>query len=86
MVEGLWLWVQFSLQSLNIYPRKWLKSCFYKITIDRISSYLAELILSDSHLYNTESTRNITTYFCRADASNYSFFSWLINEWNKHNS
>ena len=60
--------------------------CFYKIELDRIPRYLAELTLFDFHLYNAGNTRNITTYLCRADAFNYSFFLWLMNEWNKNNS
>ena len=59
---------------------------FYKIKIDRIPCYLAELNLFDSHSYNIGNTKNIRTYLCRADAPNYFFFLWLINEWNKHNS
>ena len=65
----------------------WLKKlrCFYKIKNNGIPSYLAELIPSESHLYNTRNTRNITTYSCRTDAFKYSFFPWTINEWNKLN-
>ena len=58
---------------------------FYKIKNNGIPSYLAELIPSEFHLYNTRNTRNITTYSCRTDAYNYSFFPWTINEWNKLN-
>ena len=68
-------------------PRRWLKKlcCFYKIKNNGIPSYLAELIPSEFHLYNTRNTRNITTYSCRTDAFKYSFFPWTINEWNKLN-
>ena len=59
--------------------------CFYNIKNNGIPSYLAELIPSESHLYNTRNTRNITTYSCRTDAFKYSFFPWTINEWNKLN-
>ena len=67
--------------------RRWLKKlcCFFKIKNSGIPSYLAELIPSESHLYNTQNTRNITTYSCRNDAFKYSFFPWTINEWNKIN-
>ena len=67
--------------------RWWLEKlcCFYKIKNNGIPSYLAELIPSESHLYNTRNTRNITTYSCRTDAFKYSFFPWTINEWNKLN-
>ena len=50
-----------------------------------IPSYLAELIPSESHLNNTQNTRNNTRYSCRTDAFKYSFFPWTINEWNKLN-
>ena len=59
--------------------------CFYKIKNNGIPSYLAELIPSEFHLYNTRNTRNITKYSCRTDAFKYSFFPWTINEWNKLN-
>ena len=67
--------------------RRWLKKfcCFYKIKNNRIPSYLPPLIPSESHLYNTWNSRNITTYSCRTDAFKYSFFPWTINEWNKLN-
>ena len=66
--------------------RRWLKKlcCFCKIKNNRTSSYLAELILSKSHLYNTRNTRNITFSF-RTDAFKYSFLPWTINECNKRN-
>ena len=55
--------------------RRWLKKfcCFYKIKNNRIPSYLPPLIPSESHLYNTWNSRNITTYSCRTDAFKYSF-------------
>ena len=66
--------------------RRWLKKlcCFHKTKNNRIPSYLAELIPSESDLCNTWNTRNIT-YSCRNDALNYSFFPWMINGWNKLN-
>ena len=67
--------------------RRWLKKfcCFYKIKSNGIPSYLAKLSPSESHLYNTQNGRNITTYSCRNDAFKYSFFPWTKNEWNKFN-
>ena len=47
--------------------------------------FIAELIPSESHLYNTRNTRNITTYSCSNYALRILFFSWTINEWNKLN-
>ena len=63
--------------------RRWLEKlcCFYKIKINGISYYLAELIPSEFCLYNTRNTRNIITYSCRTNAFKYSFFPWTINEW-----
>ena len=40
---------------------------------------------SESHLYNTQNKKNITTYSCRTDAFRNSFFLWTINKWNKLN-
>ena len=67
--------------------RRWLKKlcCFYKIKNNGIPSYLDKLIPSESYLYNTQNTRNITTYSCRTDHSSIFFFPWAINEWNKLN-
>ena len=58
--------------------------CSYKIKNNGIPSYLAKLMPSESHLYNTQNTRNIT-YSCRTDAFKYSPFPWTINKWNKLN-
>ena len=67
--------------------RRWLKKlcCFYKIKNNGIPSYLAKLITSESHLYNTRNTRNFTIHSCKTDSCKYFFFSWTINEWNKLN-
>ena len=58
--------------------RRWLKKlcCFYNIKNNWIPSYLAELIPSESHLYNTWNTRNITTCSCGTYAFKYSFLIW----------
>ena len=61
------------------------ESASHKVENNGIPSSLAELIPSESNLYNTQNTRNITTYSCRTDAFKYSFFPWMINEWNKLN-
>ena len=73
---------ELSLETLE--SRRWLKKlcCFYNIKNNGIPSYLAELIPSESHLYNNRNTRNIT-FSCRTDAFKCSFFQWTINEWNK---
>ena len=56
--------------------RKWLRRlcCFYKIQNNGSFFYIAELILSGSHLYNTQNTRNITAYSCRTDSLKFVFF------------
>ena len=59
--------------------------CFYEIKNNGILSYLAGLTPSESYLYNTRNTRNITALSCRIDAFKYCFFPWTINEWNKLN-
>ena len=67
--------------------RRWLKKlcCFYKIKNNGSPSYLAKLIPSESHFYNTRNTKNITTYSFRTDVFKYSFSPWTISEWNKLN-
>ena len=53
--------------------KRWLKkfNCFYKIKNIGTPSCLAELILSESHFYNTRNTRNITIFCSRSDAFKY---------------
>ena len=63
----------------------WKNCYFYKIKNNGIPSYLAELIPSEFHLYNTWNKRNITTFSCKTDTFKYSFFPRTINEWNKLN-
>ena len=59
--------------------------CFYEIKNNWIVSYLTGLTPSESYLYNTRNTGNITALSCRIDAFKYCFFPWTINEWNKLN-
>ena len=59
--------------------------CFYKIKNNEFSSYLAELIPSEYHLYNTRNTRNITKFSCNNYPFKYSLFPWTTNEWIKLN-
>ena len=79
------MYKELGLETLK--SRRWLKKlcCFYKITNNGIPFYLAELIPSEFHLYNTRNTRNITTYSCRTDAFKYSLFPRTINERGKLN-
>ena len=62
------LYKEFGLETLK--SRRWLRKlcCCYKIKNNGIPSYLAELIPSESHLYNARNTRNITIFSCRTDA------------------
>ena len=77
------LYKELGLQTLK--SRSWLKKlcCFYKIKNNEIPSYLAELIPSESHLNNSQNTRNTTLFSCSTYAFKYFFSPWTINEWNK---
>ena len=59
--------------------------CLYKIKNNEFPSYLAELIPSEYHLYNTRNTRNITIFSCKNNAFKYSLFPWTTHEWIKLN-
>ena len=82
-----WKKVYKELALKTLKSRKWLKKlcCFYQIKNNGFLCYLADLIPSESHLYNIRNTRNITTYSYKTDAFKYSFFPWTINDWNKVN-
>ena len=56
---------------------------FFKIKTTKIPKYLYELILTESHIYNTRNTEDVETYCCRTDLFKYSFFPYTIIEWNK---
>ena len=56
---------------------------FYKIKTTQIPKYLYELIPTDSHTYNTRNIENVETYYCRTDLFKYSFFPYMMVEWNK---
>ena len=73
--------------SKTLKSRRWFKKlcCFYKNKSNGIPLYSAELILSESHLHNTQNVRNITTDSFKTDALKYPFFRWTINEWKKLN-
>ena len=45
--------------------------------------YVHELLPTESHTYNTCKIENVETCYCRTDAFKYSFFPYVIVEWNK---
>ena len=54
---------------------------FFKIKTTQIPKYLYELILSESHIYSTQNSENVETYYCETDLFKYSFFHILqLNE------
>ena len=61
---------------------KWLRA-FYKFKTTHIPKYLHELLPTGSHIYNTCNIENVETYYCRTDLFKYSFFPYVIVEWNK---
>ena len=65
--------------------RRWFKRLFifYKIKIPQIPKYLNELLPTESLTYNTCNIENVETYYCRTDLFKYSFFPYVIVEWNK---
>ena len=65
--------------------RRWFRRLcvFFKIKTTKIPKYLYELILTESHIYNTRNNENVQTYYCRTDLFKYSFFPYTIVEWNK---
>ena len=52
--------------------RRWFRRLyvFYKIKTTQIPKYLYELLLTESHTYNTRNIENVETYYCRTDLSN----------------
>ena len=54
-----------------------------KQTLKKPTEVRVNLILVNTHSYNTRTCENITKYHCRTDAFKHSFFPWTIVEWNK---
>ena len=65
--------------------RRWFRRLcvFYKIKTTQIPKYLYELLPTESHTYNTHNIENVEAYYCRTDLFKYSFFPYVIVEWNK---
>ena len=65
--------------------RRWFrKLCnFSKIKTTGVPEYLFHLIPKTNHIiYNTRSSKNFATFYNRTDAYKYSFFPYIIAEWN----
>ena len=45
--------------------------------------YLFNLIIQSNHQYNTRTTVDIITFYCRTDIFKYSYFPAAIIEWKK---
>ena len=56
---------------------------FFEIKTTQIPKYLYELVPSESHIYSTRNSENVSTCYCRTDQFKYSFFPYSIIEWNK---
>ena len=56
---------------------------FYKIKTTQIPKYLYELLPTESRTYNNRNIENSETYYYRTDLFKYSFFPYVIVEWNK---
>ena len=57
-----------------------------KIRIFQLTEYLHSLIPNDHHHYNTGNPDFVETYYDRTDVFVYSFFSFMISEWNNFDS
>ena len=78
------LYNELGLESLKF--RHWFrKLClFFKIIKHGLPEYLFNLILKSNHKYNTWTTEDIRTFYCRTDVFKY-YFPATIMEWNKLN-
>ena len=54
---------------------------FYTIKKTSLPEYLFNIIPQSNHQYNTRSTEDITTFYCRIDIFKY-YFTSTIQEWN----
>ena len=63
--------------------RRWFRRLcvFYKIKITQIPKCLYELFPTESNNHNTRHIENVETYYCRTDLFKYSFFPYVIVEW-----
>ena len=71
---------ELGLESLEF--RWWFrKLClFYKIKKTGLPEYLFNMIPKSNHQYNTRSTEDVATFYCRTDVFKYSYFPHTIFE------
>ena len=76
------LYKELGIESLSFC--RWLRGLctFYKIKTQCMLKYLYKLIPLKNNMSGACSTHSVGTYFCRANAFKYSFFSYTIREWN----
>ena len=77
------LYVELGLKSLKARRLFRRLCCFHKFKYYGLPPYLFQLILHQSHFYNTHNSEDIPTYHCRTDSFDNSFFPCTICEWNK---
>ena len=65
--------------------RRWFRQlcAFCKMKTNQNPKYLYELLPTESHTYDIRNIENVETYYCRTDLFKYSFFLYVIVEWNK---
>ena len=56
---------------------------FFKIIKYGLPEYLFNLLPQSNHQYNTQTTEDIITFYCRTDIFKYSVFPATLMEWNK---
>ena len=76
------LYNELGLETLEL-RRLFRKLClFFKIKKTGLPEYLFNMIPQSNHQYNTWSIEDVTTFYCRTDVFNYSYFSHTILECN----
>ena len=77
------LYNKLGLESLMF--KRWFRTLylFFKIIKHGLPEYLFDLIPQNNHQYNTHTTEDIRTFYCRTDIFKYSYFPVTIMEWNK---
>ena len=77
------LYAEIGIESLKF--RRWFRKlvCFYKNQFTGLPKYLLQLIPINNHSYILRKPLHIPHYYCRTDTFKNSFFSNVINEWNK---
>ena len=73
-----WDWESFEF-------RRWFRklSLFFMIKKTGLPEYLFNMISQSNQRYNTRSSEDFTTFYCRTDVFKYSYFPYTILEWNK---